>query len=466
MEKKLMINFFYNPIFLTRLLKSYLTDVDRIWRLNHEKLRKYQDKSFRKIIKYAYTVPVYNKKYKKYGINPNDVKGISDIKKLPLITKNDLMGNYPNGIISKNFNKKNAFLLSTSGSTGKPIFIYYDIFSAIKFTEGYMRSLKMLGGSWNKSKICLIVDMKPGGVEHASYQESLIPFLKKFISLDNIKYIHVAEKVNKILKELKEFNPQFLGSDPNMLRELAYRKNIGEADNINPEYLFSGGAILDSYSRKYVEKSFRTKILDNYGTTEGGPMAFQCMNENGYHVNSDFIFMEFLDKNGSEVGYNTSGRIVITRLYGNDTPIIRYTGLDDIVTPVKSKDCCGITTIQMIKNIEGRSMEFIRLPDGSTIAPFNVTTIPASVMDDLNTYKIKQFQIIQNKINEIEVLIIIDDKLRNVGPSVEKIIKELEIRFKKIIGSDVNIIFKEVKNIEKDIRSDHVKLVVSKIKQK
>lgn len=158
-----MTNFFYNPIFLTRLLKSYLTDVDRIWRLNQVKLRKYQDKSFRKIIKYAYTVPVYHKKYKKYGINPNDIKGISDIKKLPLITKNDLMGNYPNGIISKNFNKKNAFLLSTSGSTGKPIFIYYDIFSAIKFTEGYMRSLKMLEGSWNKSKICLIVDMKPGG---------------------------------------------------------------------------------------------------------------------------------------------------------------------------------------------------------------------------------------------------------------------------------------------------------------
>ena len=122
------------------------------------------------------------------------------------------------------------------------------------------------------------------------------------------------------------------------------------------------------------------------------------------------------------------------------------------------------TAVQVLETAE--AFKKVRLPNGKTFEPFQVTGIPAKVMDDLDTYKIKQFQIIQNKIDEIEIHIIIDEKLRNVGPSVEKILKEMEKRFKKAIGSSVNVIVKEVKEIEKDVRSDHVKVVVSKLKDK
>jgi len=224
--------------------------------------------------------------------------------------------------------------------------------------------------------------------------------------------------------------------------------------------------MLDDYTRQYIEKAFGTKILDNYGSTEGGPMAFQCVDGKGYHVNSDFVFLEFLDKDGNDVEYGKSGKLVVTRLYGRGTPIIRYTGLDDVIIPIKPDNSCGITTTQMIKKIGGRAIEHICLPDGTTFEPFQVTGIPAKVMDDLDTYKIKQFQIIQNKLDEIEIHIIIDDKLRNVGPSVEKIFKEIEKRFKKAIGSSVKIFVKEVDEIAKGVRSDHVKVVISKVKQK
>ena len=86
-------------------------------------------------------------------------------------------------------------------------------------------------------------------------------------------------------------------------------------------------------------------------------------------------------------------------------------------------------------------------------------------MDDFKTYKIRQFQIIQHKINEIEVLIMIDARLRKIDPSVEKILKELKKRFTQVIGAGVNIEINEVDEIEKDVRSDHARLVVSKVKR-
>ena len=460
------MNPYHNPVFLLKILKSYLTEIDRIWHTTPEKLEKLQDKEFKKMVKYAYTVPLYHEKYKKAGVKPYDINGIKDIKKLPIITKNDLRDNYPNGIVPKKFDKKNSFLVSTSGSTGKPVFCYYSILTAIKFTIGGMRSLKPTGAVWNKSKMCLIIDMKEGSVEKASYEDAFTPFFKRVLKTDNILYLHVGDPLNKILEKVKKFNPEYLTSDPNMLRQLANLKINGKLDYLNPKWLYSGSAMLDDYTRKYVEKAFNAKIFDNYNSTEAGNMAFQCLEKKGFHVNSDYLHMEFLDDNGEDVEYNKPSRLHVTRLFGYDTPIIRYNGLDDIVTPIEPLNCCGVTTLQMIKDIHGRKMEFIYLPSGKKIAPFKITTIPASVMDKLDTYKIKQFQIIQHKIDLVEVKIIIDEKLRNIGPSVKKIKEEIFSEFKKVTFDEIEIKVNEVKDINKDLKSNLVKVVISKIKQK
>jgi len=87
-------------------------------------------------------------------------------------------------------------------------------------------------------------------------------------------------------------------------------------------------------------------------------------------------------------------------------------------------------------------------------------------MDEFKTYKIKQFQIIQQKIDEIEILIVIDEKLRNKGPSAKRILEELKKRFSEKIGHGINIVVREVDEIQKDERLDHVKVVISKVKHK
>ena len=76
-----------NPIFFSRLLKSYITDPSRLKRYTNEKLVRYQLVQLKKIVNYAYKVPVYRNKYKNMGAHPRDIKSINDIKKLQLIKK-------------------------------------------------------------------------------------------------------------------------------------------------------------------------------------------------------------------------------------------------------------------------------------------------------------------------------------------------------------------------------------------
>ena len=57
---------------------------------------------------------------------------------------------------------------------------------------------------------------------------------------------------------------------------------------------------MDPYSRRYIEDAFNCKVFDLYATTEGGSIAFECLNGN-MHVNSDFVHVEVVDKNGDKV---------------------------------------------------------------------------------------------------------------------------------------------------------------------
>lgn len=454
---------FLNPVFVIKLIKNYFIDTNRIFKASEKDIERYQNKTIKQVVKNAFSVPLYHEKYKKAGINPTDIKGVKDLKKLPFITKDDLRRNFPNGIIPQGFDKNNGYLISTSGSTGKPVFIFCDKYSSIKRLFANIIELKAYGGNWFKSKIALIIDLDSGSVESTVLSESIYPFIRRFLPLKNLKYLHINKKPEILINELDDFQPEFIGTDPNVLRELAFFKNQGFGKNINPRIIISSGAMLDNYTRNYVQKAFDSKVVDVYGSTEAGSIAFECLNGK-YHVLSDFVYLEFLDENNQYVKFGKLGKLVVTRLYGNGTPIIRYLGNEDYLIPIQENCDCGLNT-QFIKQIEGRQTDMIILPDGRMFSPLNLTGIPAKIMDRYKTYKIKQFQIIQHTKNKVEVLVVIDDKLRNVGPKVDIILKEMKNRFQEKIGSSIDISIKEVKEIERETRSDYIKVVISKVKQ-
>ena len=442
------MNPFLNPITLARVGKYYLTDVNRVWK-SREYIERYRRKAFRRVLKYAMKVPMYRKKYK--GIDIDSIT-LDNIHKLPVLTKEDIRKNFPNGIVPEGFNFKNAYVISTSGSTGQPTSIYTDFYTIVKSLMGFVREIKEYGINWRKDRMTIIADLTPGSAEEAYLNRTAIPNLNPLFHLDNMQLLHVGDDAEKMIDKIDRFKPKFIGGYPGILRALAVLKKKGYGEHIEPSVMASSGAVLDSYTKKYIEDAFNAKIYDVYGSTEGGPIAFECR-KGSYHIHSDMVHVEVLDDELQPVSYGETGHIVVTKLYGTATPIIRYNGLNDFIIPLEDECDCGINT-PLIGRIAGRKADSIILPSGRIIPPSAITGIPAKIMHKFGVDIIQQFQIIQTSQRKVEILIVIDDELRERISSLEALFSELKKKFEESFGGEIEVVVREVKEIKKPPRLD------------
>jgi phenylacetate-CoA ligase len=460
-----MVNPLLNPKNSLPLVKAYFMDSGRQKNYSYKQMEKYRDKALKKIVKYAYTIPMYHDKYRQNGIHPSDIKGIRDIEKLPMISKNDLRENYPNRLLPIGYNKDKAFVICTGGTTGKSVSIYTDIFTMGKLVGLAMREVKPFGLNIRKSRSVHIGNFNENRMDLVSQQNLLKP-VKSFISF-NILNIDVNTPAKEIIEKLDSFKPDIILSYPAVLQHLAYIMRKGYGKNIKPKVLYCGGAMLDDYTRRYVQDTFGCPLLNTYQAVEAqGIIATECTHGT-WHVHHDFYNVEVIDANGELVDPGKRGHLLLTRLFGRGTPIIRYNGMDDWVKILPYQECeCGLSTPVIKDGVEGRKRANIVLPDGKVFPPGAFCFIEP-VLVKHNTYKVKQYQVIQKKIDEIEVLLVIDESLRNEGVSVDQIKKEILEIYQKKAGSGVNISVIEVEEIKHPTDANKpAPIVISHVSQK
>ncbi|MEA3457105.1 MAG: hypothetical protein U9R21_00320, partial [Candidatus Thermoplasmatota archaeon] len=273
--------------------------------------------------------------------------------------------------------------------------------------------------------------------------------IESFISMKNHLNIDVDLPMVDIINKLDSFRPDVIMAYPGIFQHLAFLKRKGYGKNIKPKFFWTGGAMLDEYTKNYVEDAFGCRLLNIYPSVEAGAnIAFECLDGN-WHIHSDFFNVEAINDNGELVPAGERGHVVLTRLWGGGTPIIRYTGMDDWVRLSSHKECsCGLATPIIEGGVEGRMRANIVLPNGKIFPPGAFCFI-TPVLHKLKTFKVKQYQIVQKKIDEIDILLVIDDNLRNVGASVDTIAKNIKEAYLKKVGLGVVINVKEVTEIKK-----------------
>jgi phenylacetate-CoA ligase len=436
-------------------IKSYTFERDLTKRISNKKLVKYQDRAFRKTIKYASKVPIYKKKYEENNINLSEIKGIKDIHKLPIVTKQDLRNGFPKDIIPKNF--KNGFLINTSGSNGRPLSIWSDLFTAIRCLQAFTEELADHDISWKKNKITIIGDFSSGSPEGAFLVDGFFSNFKIFFSMKNMQILDINEDVRSLMRKIGKFNPDFIGGYPPLLKALALLSDNGFDKKINPKFMASSGTKMDTKTRLLIEEKFGIKLFDVYSTAEAGTIAYQCK-EGKYHVHSELVHLEILDKNGNVLPFEKRGDVVVTKLYGKGTPIVRYIGLNDTAKLSKEKCKCGRNT-PIIKDIEGRTCDLLILPNGKIQSPFSLTGIPGTAMQKTGDFRIKKFQILQKEIDFVELLVVMND-IKSSSKD-EKLFSEISKDFQNKLGKDVKFNIRKVKEFSDN--GNH-SLVVSNVK--
>ena len=461
-----MINPLLNPFNSLPLLKNYFMDPSRLQRLNHEKMKKYRDKAFKKIVKYAYTIPLYHDKYKKEGVHPNDIKDIDDIVKLPMVSKNDMREGFPDKILPVGTNKNKKYIVCTGGTTGKSISIYTDFYTMGKAIGPALREIEAFDLNWRKINFAHIGNFNPCRIDLV-YQEHFYKYFKSIFSVGDSLNLDVSTTITNMINKLNKFKPDIILSYPAVYQHLAFLKRKDYGKNITPTVLYSAGSILDDYTRKYVQDVFRCPLLNTYQSVEAhGSIATECI-EGTWHVHSDFFNVEAINENDELVAPGERGHLVMTRLWGRGTPMIRYTGMDDWVRVSPPEDCdCGLSTPVIKGGVEGRIRANIILPNGKIFPPGAFCFIEP-VLYKYKTFKIRQYQIVQNKIDDIDVFLFIDENLRDEGVSVKTLIKEIKNIYEKKVGPDVSINVEEVSEIKHPTdASKPPPIVVSNVKSK
>lgn len=414
---------------LIRAAMVYIKEKDRIER---DKLIELVEGRYRKQIRRAYRlVPLYKRLYS--GIDIYKLKNLEDFKRLPFLDKNDLISASKDDLIP--LRSRNLTMVSTSGTTGKPVSIYVSFPEMVHGLVGYLRSLEEYDLNWKKARIAIIADLREGSAESGYLFKSV--FAQRLLRFDNLLILDTNKEPRDIMNKLVDFRPDFLGGYAGMLSHLALLKEK-KREKVDPDVIASTGSPLDKNLRRYIEESFDAELFEVYGATESGPIAFDCR-YGSMHVNEDMVHVEILE------GKNT-GHLIVTKLYGEGTPVIRYRGVDDIISLSKKSCKCGRKGV-IINRIYGRGNLSIYRRDGAVLTPSVFAEIFSPVIYELKSERLRATKIIQHSLNKVEIRVVLDDKLRDV--SDKEILEIIERGFIKKMGESLNIEVKKVKKISR-----------------
>ena len=381
--------------------------------------------------------------YKKNFFNIDGYNKIENIRKLPILKKETLRENIKEIYTLK---KNEGILSKTGGTTGKSLEVVFSpkdmqerfaMLDDFRSRHGYKLGKKT---AWFSGKNILTkIDIKK----------------KRFWKTDywyNVRYystFHIKESyLESYISNLQKYKPEFIVGFPSSLLEIA---KYGLKNN----YKFEKGVIKAIYPtaetitdemRFYIEGFFNAKMYNQYASSEGAPFIFECEKEN-LHLELQSGVFEVLDSNNESAA---SGRLIVTSFTTIGTPLIRYDIGDSI--ELSNKTCnCGNRN-PLVKKILGREDDYLFSLENGKINLGNISNALKEVKG------VVKFQATQNKLDLIEIFIVIDKNVYN-----KKFEQKFNQNLKDRIGEKTKFNFIYVKEIAKE-KSGKYRMIKNNIK--
>jgi len=388
-------------------------------------------------------IKYYKEVFQQAGVNPDKIKTSDDLDSIPILTKKELRDRFWDFLPST---LPECRVTRTSGSTGVPACFFSDRISRKFNSAAVIRSRRAAGIPLIGRPI-----LTPLKTEHERHKEPHWTFLQGIHktyyinpyldSSDNTKY------AEKLLRKLRK--PAVLGITP-ATRTLAQKVRDGVFPSFQPSAVLTTGESLSPKVRELLESTFQTKVMDIYGCSEAGEVAWQCHLGRGYHINADNCIVEIV-KDNKPVTDGQVGEVIVTNLNRCAMPIIRYKNGD--LARLSEETCpCGCK-LPMIAEILGRTGEDMFLPNGKAI--------PWNQLKSLMTHQhIRKFQLVQNEDGSIVIRYIPEDIA-----DTKQLDGLLLYRYRNLVGDSVKIKIERTASIP-PANSGKSKLVISHYKPK
>ena len=149
--------------------------------------------------------------------------------------------------------------------------------------------------------------------------------------------------------------------------------------------------------RALLENQFQVPVINEYGASELGLIAFQ--NQDGdLQVNDTLLYLEVVDDQNNPLPDGEIGRIIITSLYNKAHPFIRYEIGDLGALARKNK---GDHTITILKNLQGRTNDIARLPSGKVVPGLTFYYVTKTIIEEDGN--VQEFVIEQTQIDSFTI---------------------------------------------------------------
>ncbi|MHA1310849.1 MAG: phenylacetate--CoA ligase family protein [Candidatus Helarchaeota archaeon] len=340
----------------------------KIETMNRKDLEKHQFKLLKELLSRAVKNEYYNKKLKANNVSIDDIKSLKDISKLPFLTKDDFKNNYPFGLLT--VPKSELIRLhATSGTTGNPTPAYYTRNDLETWTELIARNLYTIG--LRKE------DVFQNTVTHGLFTGGM-------------GYLQGAQRVGALvipfgggftrrqIKFMQDFGVTCFHAIPSFglkMIETINEMGIDPKKDLELKIAMLGAELWSESTRKKIEDGLDLNAYDNYGLTEAiGPgVSCECLEKDGLHIWEDCFYPEIIDpETGETLEPGEEGELVLTALYRESLPVIRYR-TRDLTTLIMDQCNCGRTFIRHTR-IKSRIDDMLKIR-GVNVFPSQIEEI-------------------------------------------------------------------------------------------
>jgi phenylacetate-CoA ligase len=146
-----------------------------------------------------------------------------------------------------------------------------------------------------------------------------------------------------------------------------------------PRVWMYGGDMLSQSGRALIEQRFGCRVHSNYHAVETQLLGFECEQHHGFHLNTDLCAVRLVDSAGRTVAPGEPGELIVSVLVNPATVLLNYR-LGDRGVLAAAPCPCG-RTLPLLERLEGKTTDFIQLPDGREISTLLLESRMARALD-------------------------------------------------------------------------------------
>lgn len=295
-----------------------------------DELRRAQDEQLTTVLARAAHSPFYRDRFPD-GV-PRELGTLADV---PLTSKEDIRRCYPFGMLAVPWEKVASYHES-SGSSGSPTPSFFTEDEWTELADRFNRKAVELGSNDTvlvRIPYAMVMVGMLGHLGARSRGATVIPGDCRSL----------AATYSQIVRVMRDIGVTVIWSSPSETLNLAAAaKHAGldpSKDFPSLRALFVAGEPMSAARRRRIEEIWDCPVVEEYGCTEIGPMGGSCPHGR-MHFFADRVLPEVYDETTGEIAREGVGRLVLTPLYREAMPLLRYDLADRV--EIRYEECpCG-----------------------------------------------------------------------------------------------------------------------------